>query len=294
MKNTIIFFSSIIFFSLVFSGCRKDAGNLSNFSEVVDFSAPEELQKLKATNGLGIYTGSFLLHEGNVYIVGTTTNSLTGLHKDARISIWFFRDLINQEPFWEAGDVFINDYSFKLDGTRYAAEELDSQESIIQFLENEIVGKDIKIRNIRGEEPVFEEAFYVPERIILNGTDEYSISGTAFMKMRRDNFILNYNYDEQNQNGLLITLYYRGEHYPVTLEDFENLDPSNNVTRAIHIKAESPTGTMTIPPSFFDDIPDNGLVTMYVKRGNARVFSKQGKEYSVRAATEQQIRVVLE
>lgn len=288
----------VIIFSFLAFGCKDKEEDLNQgtFSKVVDISLHENLN-----NELGIYSGRYIGHNSNVNIAYTKTTSIDNSSKGSgRITVWSLEGLESGNVTnVNGGDYYVNDIHFKHNGLGYVSEQLLGSNNLLDFnkingfIEDEVIGKKIKIKNELNNEIQFDEEFYVPEQIHLSGSIENLIEGTAYKRMDKNNFTFGFNRDEKNEHGILITLKYRGESYGMTMDDIQNLSGNTEVSRAVHLKEES-TGDITIPKELFTGIPSNAIVTMHITRGSGKLFEKEGKQSFIRASTSEQIRVVLD
>lgn len=295
MKENRIFYI-VLLLSTIYLGCAKDiTTSNTSFSKIVESSSQNE-----SYDELGVYEGRFRLFDGNLNIYSTTkAQELTGTSYSGRITAWYFDDVLaNPRNIIDGGDLYINDLRMEYNGSNYQSNQLMRNDQIDynlvnNFINNEVFGKMVRIKNETGNEVRFDEQFYVPEQIHLTGDLENQIEGTTLSRMNRNNFTIGYNYDAKNENGLLIHLVFSGEFYGMSLDDLQNLPSTNNLDRFVHLKQEH-LGEITIPAALFEGIPSEGIVTMYVGRGNAKVVEKDEKKYHLHTHTTQQFRVVLD
>lgn len=291
------YFIQIFILAAFITGCKED--NSSNaeaeFSKIIDLSLREDL-----TNELGTYTGQFQPHNGNVNVRTTIRDNISNeISYSGRITAWNLENISSAHPTnVDGGDYFINNVHLRYDGTSYVADQFIGENSLKDFnlingfIQNEVLGKEVTIKNIQNGEEIFNEKFYVPKEFLLTGIGE-KIPETNFVEMKRNNFMFTYNQDIKNENGLLVRLEYNGEIHGMSLADFENIDPNDRKSRVVHIKGESSKNT-TLPSELFEGIPSNGIVTIYFGRGNGKMFNLDDKSYYIRCFNTQQIRVVLD
>jgi len=296
MKNFKIIFSLIFLILIINTSCKNNdlTSNSAEFSKIIDLSKHEDLN-----NELGIYSERYSLHHGNVNIRATVKHRAYD-NPSVRVKAWHFDNITNSNlNHNNGGEYFINDLVLTYNEKRgYFSDQLSinnypDYDAMKLFIKNEILGKEINIKNIQNNDIVFEEKFYAPEQIRLTGSIENDIPSTAFVKMNRNDFTFDFNTDEKNTNGLLIHMVYSGEFYGMTLDDLANPDPANNLEKAIHLKHEN-NGKVTLPRDLFEGVPHNGIVTMYIGRGGAKLIQAKEKEHYINAFTEEQLRVVIE
>lgn len=280
----------IVSLFIILAGCSRGIilQKTSIFSKIVDLTLHENL-----SNELGIYTGQFVSHNGNINIRSTLVNNTPS----GRITGWYLDNLsIGSSSRTYGGEYFINDLQLKYNGGNYSVDssfQENHHNFINDFIENDVIGKEINMKNIQTGEVIFDEKFYVPKNLVLTGNIDNKVEGTIFRKMNKKNFTFGYNYDERNENGILILIRYSGEFYGMSLDDLANANPTNEIKRVVHLKKEV-RGEITLPSTLFDGIPTNGIITMYIGRGNGKLLQIDGKEHYIRAFTEQQLRVVIE
>jgi len=297
--NSIKTLTIVIIFSFLAFGCKDKEEDLNQgaFSRIVDLSLHESLNN----NELGIYTGRYQGHNSNVNITYTKRTSVDNSSKGSGgITVWSLDGLESGNVTnVNGGDYYVNDIFFKHNGLGYISEQLLGSNNLLDFnkinsfIEDDVIGKKIMIKNVLNNEIQFDEEFYVPEQIHLSGSIENLIEGTVYRRMDRNNFTFGFNRDEKNEHGILITLKYYGEFYGMTMDDIQNLSGITEASRAIHLKEES-TGDIRIPKELFTNIPSNAIVTMHVRRGSGKLFEKEGKQSFIRASTSEQIKVVLD
>lgn len=279
-----------------FTACQEDlASDIAKYSQVVDLSSPENFDT--STNELGIYTGRYMSHNRNVNIRSTYREHADGESSfDSRITAWSLdgagtpnRTLVN------GGDFTVNDLKIVYENERYNIEGLEIGTSgavfINDFIQNNVLGKTLNFVNTVDNRIVAETSFYVPHHLILDGLSTNKIPETNLIKMDRNAEIV-YNFDQENENGLIVSLAYRGNFFGMTLDDLQNPSPVN-IRRAIHVKEESPNGLLKLPSAFFDGIPTNAIVTIHVGRGGGSLFEHDGQSYHINSSSEQQFDAVL-
>ncbi len=288
MKNIKILISGAAFLLLICSTCKKD--KFSNFSDIIDISSGAKL-----TNELGIYTGHFKSHNGNVNIRTDLKDFLSGVNYEGRITAWYVDDLEVIEA-GNCGDFYVNeDIQLSNDGQGYSTGEFQGYDFIPNYIKNEVVGKHIRIKHIdTNNEIAYDEEFYVPNYIHIPEAAANRIEGSNFVSMQKNNCTITLSPDEKNNNGILIKFYYRGQLHGMSMDDIQNMEPSGEIARAIHLKEEPIDGRITIPEDFFEDIPSKAIITLYIGRGNGKNINYKGKTHFIRALTQQQLFVVLE
>jgi len=257
--------------------CDKEIQE-SHYSEVIDITANNDVG-----DELGIYSNHFKRYKGNVNIRRTSPGNTS-----SRINAWFLGDK-NTASLSNGGDYFVNDLSLKFAEKRYAASDL-TQKEINQYLENFIFGKEVNFSNKRDKKDIFKVPLYIPELIQISGTED-KIAETNLIRINRESYSFRYNKDDKNDNGLLILLSFNGESYDMNLGDFQPT-ASEIIFRAVHVK-NSDAGEVDIPSELFEGIPSNGIVTLYIGRGNGKVIKYNDEGHYVRAFTQQQIRGVI-
>ncbi len=278
------------------TGCKNNRLTSSINYDNSDFSKVIDLTKHRPINNvLGIYSGRFLSHHGNVSINSSGSNRIDEI-PSGRVNAWNFDDLSNRNQM-NGGDYFINDLKLNYSKERgYSSKRLSLNDQsnhyeTNHFILNEILGKEISIKNIQNNEVVFDEKFYVPERLNLTALNKNKIPSSPYIKMNRNDFTFSFNVDKKNKNVLFIFFFDSGQRYEMSANDLsKSLKRSK---RALHIKHEN-NGQITLPCDFFEGIPKNAILSMYIGRGGAKLIQDRGKEYYLNAFTRERLEVIIE
>ena len=298
MKINNAYYLYFLAYLIIFTACQQDlTSDITKYSEIVDLSSPGDFDT--STNELGIYTGRYMGHNHNVNIRSTYKESIGGESRfDSRITAWSFDGLeTSSRTLVNGGDFIVNnlEINYDNDAERYKIKGFENgsldMAFINDFIQNNVVGKTLNFENIVENRTIVETSFYVPHHLKLDGLSANRIPETNLVNIDR-NFEVSYNFDQENENGLIVTLSYRGNFFGMTLNDLENPTPEN-IRRAIHVKNENPNGLLNLPSSFFAGIPTNAIVTIHVGRGGGSLFEHENQSYYIRSSSEQQFDAVL-
>ncbi len=135
-----------------------------------------------------------------------------------------------------------------------------------------------------GSETQAEFEMYVPELIEITSPKNKS-SSDLFLPCYYDGFILEWNADEKNGNGLVVIAEYKGM----------NAIPSNDTDEYImNIDIiENDNGSTILNTSLFEGIPDLSLVDITLMRGNIDVHEIQGKLHKFYGESHEKLPIVL-
>ncbi len=125
---------------------------------------------------------------------------------------------------------------------------------------------------------------YVPE--LLNITNPSVTNEEGLMPVcYSEGFVLEWNEDPNNEEGLVIIAEYFGE----------NVIPENSTN--IHLQnidvIEQDNGKVILKSSFFNDIPNLALVDLILLRGNVKIEEIDGETYKFYAETHQRLPIIL-
>lgn len=266
--------------TLFLASCQKSE-IVQEISPVINLEKSDELEG----DELGVYTAIFnKVHHGKVKIHLTKN----GEQFNSMVNANFLEDP-SVARISDGGDYFIGDVALQFDGKGYQSEAL-TLENTTDMVRRYMLGSSVKFKNVKDDQLVFEEEMYIPQELNLKNISSARIESTNLYRFDKNKFELELNADSKNENGLLIILSYNEEYYGMKMREFQDLSPTT-MFRAMHLPEDK--GRITIPASLFEGIPTNGIATLYVARGNAKVVQQDNKEYLVRAIAQEQIRVVL-
>lgn len=155
--------------------------------------------------------------------------------------------------------------------------------------------------NTSNSIPDFETEFYVPTKLTITSPTIASLTPNASTVgfdavpqiSRYGDLTLNWNADENNENGVAIIINWSGLMIDPEWEDTEEWEELggmivNTGGNRKNIVIVDDEGTFTIPEEDFDDIPADALIRIQVIRGNIEILEESSKEYKIFATTEAQ------
>lgn len=92
-----------------------------------------------------------------------------------------------------------------------------------------------------------------------------------------------YNADKKNKNGLLIQIVYDGNNRNGSFEDIAMSQDRSYIEMVAFQKEDD--GIIKFPKDFFDEIPNGGLVSIFVKRYNFSLFENENETHKIMTGT---------
>ncbi len=166
------------------------------------------------------------------------------------------------------GDLKLNDLNFEFEECCYEPVGISGSFEIGELLES-FAGSYINwtITSIEDGSIVLSEDAYFPKAIDATFTNEGRFEESRIDLIRRDGFVLEWNEDTENDNGMLVSLFYRGLVIDQGLPKPSDQNNVETIERSILLED---TGIATISSEFFEGIPANGAATMILTRGDVK------------------------
>lgn len=154
---------------------------------------------------------------------------------------------------------------------------------------SDIFGKQMTIgfsRKVEGKssETVEEVTLYVPKKLNVSKPVPPSTKKITMVAYYRD-FLLEWNADPKNANGLMVAVEYKGEN--VNSENNSNI----HIQNVDHIEIDN--GSFVLDDAMFDNIPNLSFVDIILLRGNIRIDDLDGETIKTYAETHQRIPILL-
>ncbi len=259
------------------SGCKKEeALFLQPQGTIFGFDNAEEARK-----NLGIYADVFTATNGWMYIRSTTQAG--GEQAEIRGS---FSEAIGGDPQdggrLEFGPLALewepSTGSYELPGAPFANADKAA-------LITPLFGGTHPCKVIRNGKTIVEFAQYVPARLDVQLQQAVQLEG-AQKGIHRSNFLIRWNQDVHNTNGIVVYLFWKG--------DRTDNSPYDRQTTTVHraVKLDD-TGQAWIPAAFFDDIPSHAIVTLFFIRGNVQLAQAEGYSWKFYSITQDKHNVVV-
>ena len=132
---------------------------------------------------------------------------------------------------------------------------------------------------------VLSQDVYFPEDINASFDNEGRAESTSIFLVNREDFTLRWQRDSQNQNGLLLALIYRNQSLDDQLPNGTN-DADGTPFERVLLLDES--GAITLDEELFQGIPQNGVATLMLMRGEVSSISdSQARTFQVQALHQQ-------
>ncbi|QTE23847.1 hypothetical protein [Polaribacter cellanae] len=270
MKNT-TFIPFIILCVLGFTSCVEPHLEVGNDNNLESNTKLEETKYNILNNDAGIYLNYFLQSDFSAGYSSLKANSLQPHNvvefidfKNAEMKLSIKKEPKNDSYLYKTekkskhGDIFGKDITFKL--------------------------QPISSKNGHKKEAGFETTFYVPNLVeITNPKVEKEIK--LFPNCYAKNFVLEWNSDPKNENGLMVIVQYNG------LNAHPSYDTNKPVINIDVIKEDN--GRTVLNDDLFKDIPNLSIVTIILLRGHVTLEEVQGKYYKFFAESHVKLPIVL-
>lgn len=276
MKKILLMF---VFSILTMISCNKDEESTENTNKVFGFSSIEEARQY-----LGVYADIFENTHGSVYVRTTKYND--GEIEQGEI---FGRYSDNDGNYIDGGKYIFDDIELVFDNTLgdYFPKEGQLTIDEINFKISNFFGKENNFELIQNGQSVIQSKQYVPEKITVEILNALTLTNTNSSGIQRGNIELNWNSDAENENGIVVYLWWNGSQVGVYPNEQV---PVEAVNRAIKL---DDTGQGTIPASFFDGIPNNASLTLFIMRGNTNILTYDNQSFKFYSVAQHKKNVVL-
>lgn len=163
-----------------------------------------------------------------------------------------------------------------------------TQNKIVSNDNQNIYGKTLKIKiankNVAGKglNSYSEVSLYVPELIYITNpsvTNEKEIFPTCYS----EDFVLEWNADVNNKEGLAVIAEYHGDNL-IT-------NNSDKITNVDYIPNDN--GKIILNPNLFKDIPNLSIVHLILLRGNVKIEEIDGKKHKFYAESHMRLPIIL-
>jgi hypothetical protein len=124
----------------------------------------------------------------------------------------------------------------------------------------------------------------VPKKLNVSKPVPPSTKKITMVAYYRD-FLLEWNADPKNANGLMVAVEYKGEN--VNSENNSNI----HIQNVDHIEIDN--GSFVLDDAMFDNIPNLSFVDIILLRGNIRIDDLDGETIKTYAETHQRIPILL-
>lgn len=259
------------------SGCKKEeALFLQPQGTIFGFDNAEE-----ARNNLGIYADVFTATNGWMYV--RSTKQTGGEQAEIRGS---FREEIGG-PSQDGGRLEFGPIALEWEPStasyELAGAPLTNAEKAALIAP--LFGGLHPFRVVRDGKTIVEFVQYVPEKLDVQLQQAVQLEG-AQKGIHRSNFEIRWNRDDNNTNGIVAYLFWKGDRTDNSPYDRQMIE----VHRAIKL---DDTGQAWIPSEFFDDIPPQAIVTLFFIRGNVQLAQAEGYSWKFYAITQDKQDLVL-
>ncbi len=251
-------------------GCKKEeALFLQPQGTIFGFDNAEEARK-----NLGIYADVFTATNGWMYIRSTTQAG--GEQAEIRGS---FSETIGGDP-QDGGRIEFGPLALEWEpaNSSYELSGAPVSNADKAALIAPLFGGSHPFRVVRNGETIVEFAQYVPEKLNVQLEQAVQLEG-AQKGIHRSNFLIRWNRDEHNTNGIVVYLFWKGDRTDNSPYDRQ----MTTVHRAIKL---DDTGQAWIPAAFFDGIPPQAIVTLFFIRGNVQLAQAQGQSWKFYSITQ--------
>ena len=255
-----------------------DVFSLNSFEEAVPF--------LGAYADIGVYADglSNVTIRNNFDGVDGTTGHLISLFSTSP-----------SDPLINGGDFYIGDLKseFDFDQNRYVpVGYTTSTTELAEKLGDDIFGQQVNFTLVKGEDIVYDQTLYVPQLINdVNIQDVGDAGSIQAVLISRDETIVNWNGDTNNENKLLISASWIGHTDSTTLDDLSTFTIQDPVTNGLLAQDQ---GDIVLKKELFDGMPKGAFVTLTLFRGAIETLvGEDNISYQIQAFSEYQRNIVL-
>ena len=274
------------FFLVLFTTCTKDKIAPIPYSTSFGVSSYAQAQEeLKIYARWGVYTDG---------ISELSLRSNSDIRTEGEI-FHKYRATLNDERS-NGGDFYIDEIksTYREDLGRYISEVDSFSGDVFEFgdyLKNNIFGKDINFRLERGSETIYNQTIYLPAGIdLLDFPNDGILDNSTYHKISRDDFSLEWNGDENNENGNLAIILWDGNFSSTTLLELTETS-GGYYQKAIWLED---TGHENIPTSFFEEVPEGAIFSLILMRGHIEIIrGTDEKTYKISGISEDKRSFVL-
>ncbi|WP_405199300.1 hypothetical protein [Christiangramia sp. LLG6405-1] len=175
--------------------------------------------------------------------------------------------------------------SVSLNGQKIALNESNKSR---KFDDSNIYGKTLNLSftNNKSSGESTEVELYIPKKLNISKPVQQLDSKVSILAYYK-NFLLEWNSDPKNEEGLMVAVEYLGE----TLSKDGNKLNRKNIVNVDHI--ENDNGRYILKEAMFDDIPNLSFVNLILMRGNVDIIEIEGASYKTYAESHQRIPILL-
>lgn len=193
------------------------------------------------------------------------------------------------------GDFYVGDLKseFDFDQNRYVPVGYTSSTTeLAEKLGNDIFGQQVNFTLVKGEDIVYDQTLYVPQLINdVNIQDVGDAGSIPAVLINRDETIVNWNEDTNNENKLLISASWIGHTDSTTLDDVSTFTIQDPVTNGLLAQDQ---GDIVLKKELFDGMPKGAFVTLTLFRGAIETLvGEDNISYQIQAFSEYQRSIVL-
>lgn len=251
---------------MFFLSCEQDNPAAFEQPEAQQINAPVEKKNRILDMNVGVYKDYFVKTENTIGFNSLKANA------------------------WSNHSVKSNILTNHMEGTSLL---IDGQKSPLKSLADkskaahpEIFGKTISLRyrNTKTNSDVTSDEIYIPKKLNVSKplpTSKDKINVVAYY----ENFLLEWNADPKNEEGLMVAVIYNGENLYANKNEnvqFRNID---------HIEHDN--GKYVLKNAMFEDIPNLSFIEIVLLRGNIAIDEIDGETFKTYAESHQRIQVLL-
>ncbi len=278
MKKIYLFLFSIV---VLFSSCANEETEIQNSKEdIFGFNSVEE-----ARAHLGDYADIFNPTNGSMYIRSTLFGSSES--EQGEIFGRYLED--SKRTPSNGGDYKFGNVQLSFDASTksYLPQEgRISNDAKLSQIAN-LFGNQSEFSLSRDGSTLLSFDQYVPEKIVVDLKNAKEHDGSNLSVMKRDDFEISWNMDDQNTNGVIAYLWWNGN--KAGMSAYEQKEEIL-VNRAIKL---DDNGKAKLSSELFNDIPNNAIVTVFFIRGNVSIKEFDGKSFKFYSVTQNKHNLVI-
>lgn len=277
MKKLIFIICSLI---IVNTACEKDKPAIQETDDIFGFTSIEEARQY-----LGNYADIFAAANGSMYI--RLTSYISGKHEQGEIFARYNETL--SLPRSDGGIFGIGKMELVFDESTKTYVPIngpfDNKQKARKI--KELFGTNQDFYVMRNGKEIIKFNMYLPEllHVELPGTSKYK--NESLRAMRRNDFKLEWNQDENNHIGIVAYVWWNGDRIDLPVYEQGHGEVINKAVKL------PDTGQGKISSEIFDGIPANAIVSLFVMRGNVNKKENNGEVFNFYSISQVKYNIVL-
>ena len=191
----------------------------------------------------------------------------------------------------DIGVLKLNDIEFEFQDGSYVPVNITNGSVEMGEKLTEISGSEINytITSSTDGSTVLSEDVYFPRVINASFNTDGKVEDSRVLLVSRDDFVLEWDEDELNANGLLVVVFYRNLFLDQGLPKPADQNSEGAIQTAILLDE---LGQAKIPAELFEEIPENGVATLTLVRGDVKsIVDFEEHKFQLQVLQDQSFRI---